>query len=98
MFLVTFMHDLWKTGRSVKTINPPSFLVHFWYPRGSKIQHISLKRGVENGLKIKCDFEIVFSWMLRVVFDLSLGSQDRPKKASKNDGKMEGLKKAIESK
>ena len=49
-----------KNSKSVKTINPPSFLVHFWYPRGSKIQQISLKSGVENGLKIKCGFEVDF--------------------------------------
>ena len=49
-----------KNSKSVKTINPPSFLVHFWYPRGSKIQQISLKSGVENELKIKCDFEVDF--------------------------------------
>ena len=49
-----------KNSKSVKTINPPTFLVHFWYPRGSKIQQISLKSGVENELKIKCDFELDF--------------------------------------
>ena len=49
-----------KNSKSVKTINPPSFLVHFSYPRGSKIQQISLKSGVENELKIKCDFEVDF--------------------------------------
>ena len=50
-----------KNRKSVKTSNAPSFLVHFCYPRGSKIQQNSLKSGVENEIKIKCDFEVDFS-------------------------------------
>ena len=33
-----------KNRKSVKTSNTPSFLVHFRYPRGSKIQQNSLKK------------------------------------------------------
>ena len=63
-----------KNSKSVKKINPPSFLVHFCYPRGSKIQQNSLKSGVENEIKIKCDFEDDFS---RILEDLGaiLGSK-----------------------
>ena len=49
-----------KNRKSVKTNNTPSFLVHFCYPWGSKIQQNSLKSGVENEIKIKCDFEVEF--------------------------------------
>ena len=67
-----------KNSKSVKTINPPSFLVHFWYPRGSKIQQISLKSGVENELKIKCDFEVDFCRILED-FGAILGPKIDPK-------------------
>ena len=67
-----------KHRKSVKTINPPSFLVHFWYPRGSKIQQISLKSGVENELKIKCDFEVDFC-RISVDFGAILAPKIEPK-------------------
>ena len=53
-----------KNRKSVKTSNAPSFLVHFCYPRASKIQQNSLKSGVENEIKIKCDFEVDVSRIL----------------------------------
>ena len=46
-----------KNNKSMKSINPRTFLVYFRYPWGSKIQQKYLKSGVENELKIKCDFE-----------------------------------------
>ena len=49
-----------KNRKSVKTSNTPWFLVHFRYPRGSKIQQNSLKSGVQNEIKIKCDFDVDF--------------------------------------
>ena len=63
-----------KHRKSVKTNNTPSFLVHFCYPRASKIQQNSLKSGVENEIKIKCDFEVDFSMILED-FGAILGSK-----------------------
>ena len=49
-----------KNRKSVKTNNPPTFFVYFSYQRKSKIKRKSLKSGLENEIKTKCDFEVDF--------------------------------------
>ena len=50
-----------KNRKSVKTNSSRTFLVHFAIRGGLKIQQNSLNRGLENEIKIKCDFEVDFS-------------------------------------
>ena len=67
-----------KNTKSVKTSNPPSFLLHFSKLRKSKNQENLVKNAFENDLKFKCDSDLDF---LRILEDFGaiLGAKIGPK-------------------
>ena len=67
-----------KNTKSVKTNDPPSFLLDFSKLRESKNQENLVKDALENDLKFKCDSELDFSRIL-VDFGAILGAKIGPK-------------------
>ena len=72
-----------KNTRSVKTNNPPSFLLYFPYLRESENLENPIKNAFENDLNFEWDFGGHFLWML-VDLGTILGSKIE-QKSNKND-------------
>ena len=66
-----------KKRKSVKTNNPPSFLLYFSCSGGSKINEKTLENSVENESEVKCGFEVDF-WKDFLDFRSTLGPKMEP--------------------